>query len=189
MITPPRVSERFFTTFRRRESSRTSTRESATLEWGSVYRRGSSSDRIGRRKARMLDGGAATWGAPAMSGSALSSSNFELKRANEILHKASAYLAPGRARSPQEVSGAILSDHVEPICSPADRPIDVLPPSGAAGRSYMRWGAPSATTTTRRDSASLGCQPVGLWTAGTSGASSGGDAALGGAVQRPRQWR
>ncbi|MFC1881539.1 IS3 family transposase [Thermodesulfobacteriota bacterium] len=48
--------------------------------------------------------------------------NRELRRANEILRKASAYFAPGGARPPTEAMTAFIDDHrnaygVEPICS------------------------------------------------------------------------
>ncbi|PYQ92579.1 MAG: IS3 family transposase [Acidobacteria bacterium] len=47
--------------------------------------------------------------------------NFELKRANEILRKASAFFAPGGARPPIEMKVAFIDQHrttygVEPIC-------------------------------------------------------------------------
>ncbi|MFH1679099.1 MAG: IS3 family transposase [Candidatus Eisenbacteria bacterium] len=48
--------------------------------------------------------------------------NFELRRANEILRKASAYFAPGGARPPTEVMVSFIDVHrdvygVEPICA------------------------------------------------------------------------
>ncbi|PYN94773.1 MAG: IS3 family transposase [Candidatus Rokuibacteriota bacterium] len=48
--------------------------------------------------------------------------NFELRRANEILKKASAYFAPGGARPPSEVMVGFIDAHrnvygVEPICA------------------------------------------------------------------------
>ncbi|MFC7091853.1 IS3 family transposase, partial [Halomonas salifodinae] len=52
---------------------------------------------------------------------ALERENRELKRANEILRKASAYFCPGGARPPQQVMIDFIDDHrasygVEPIC-------------------------------------------------------------------------
>ncbi len=81
---------------------------------------------------------------------ALERENRELRQANEILRKASAYFCDGGARPPVQAMIAFIDDQreahgVEPIWQgAADRPVDLSRPCRQAARSLPAVGAGEA---------------------------------------------
>ncbi|MDZ7779538.1 MAG: IS3 family transposase [Gemmatimonadota bacterium] len=127
-------------------------------------------DRVDRGEVRLHGGDAAAMGAPSRAGhrpaardsttdererlKALEQENRELKRANEILRKASAYFAQAELDRRREVMVAFIDDHREDVRSradlrgAADRSVDLLRAQGPGARSE-----PCARPVPQRDAA------------------------------------